>query len=113
MSAIRSFIAVEMSAPIQQKLDETIRRMQRPRTSAVRWVPARNIHLTLKFLGDVSPVQMNLLTQMLKSQVSQEPVFSITVGGVGAISICPPPTRAVGGCHRPSRALFLGKQNRI
>ncbi len=97
MSAIRSFIAVEMSAPIQQKLDETIRRMQGSHTSAVRWVPARNIHLTLKFLGDSSPAQMNLLTQMLKSQVSQETVFSISVGGVGAFP----------SAHRP-RVLWVG-----
>lgn len=97
MSAIRSFIAIELSSAIQQKLNETIRCMQGPRTSAVRWVPGHNIHLTLKFLGDVSPTNMDLLTKMLKALVSQQPAFSLTVSGLGAFP----------SAHRP-RVLWVG-----
>lgn len=84
MNPIRSFIAVELCAEIRQKLEEILRSMQGPRTQAVRWVPARNIHLTLKFLGDVAPAQMTPLTQQLRDRVCQEAAFSISIGEMGA-----------------------------
>jgi 2'-5' RNA ligase len=97
MNAIRSFIAIELSAAIQQKLDETIRCFKGPRTSAVRWTSAHNIHLTLKFLGDVSPTNIGLVSKMLKALVSQEPVFSLSVSGL----------RVFPSAHHP-RVLWVG-----
>jgi 2'-5' RNA ligase len=96
MNSIRSFIAIELPAAIHQKLAEVIQGMKGPRTQGIRWVPAENIHLTLKFLGDVSPTQMNALHQVLQ-RVSQEPAFSISVSGTGAF---PNP-------HRP-RVIWAG-----
>jgi len=84
MNAIRSFIAIELPKPIQLQLEGIINQLKGPRTSSLRWVPANNIHLTIKFLGDVSPNNMALLMDMLKSQVSRQPAFSITIGGLGA-----------------------------
>lgn len=84
MNPIRSFIAVELCAEIRQKLEEILRSLQGPRTQAIRWVPARNIHLTLKFLGDVAPAQMTPLTQQLRDRVCQEAAFSISIGEMGA-----------------------------
>jgi RNA 2',3'-cyclic 3'-phosphodiesterase len=97
MNAIRSFIAVELPAAIQQQLDGITLKLKGPRTSAVRWVPARNIHLTVKFLGDVSPVNMEMLMKMLKAQIGQQRVFNVSIGGVGAF-----PTS-----HRP-RVIWVG-----
>ena len=97
MNAIRSFIAVELPVNIHQKLDEIIASLKGPHTSAVRWVPADNIHLTIKFLGDVSPANMDLLMKMLKAEVSLQHSFTIKVSGVGAF---PSP-------HRP-RVLWVG-----
>jgi RNA 2',3'-cyclic 3'-phosphodiesterase len=97
MNAIRSFIAIELPQAIQQKLDEIMTSLKSPRTSTVRWVPAHNIHLTIKFLGDVSPVNMETLMKMLKAEVSLQRAFSISIAGVGAF-----PT-----IHRP-RVLWVG-----
>jgi 2'-5' RNA ligase len=84
MTAIRSFIAVEMPVSIQEQLDKIIAQLKRPMTGAVRWVPARNIHLTLKFLGDVSPANMAILMNILRAEVSRQKAFSISVGELGA-----------------------------
>jgi RNA 2',3'-cyclic 3'-phosphodiesterase len=84
MNAIRSFIAIELPAAIHQQLDGIIQQLKGPRTSAVRWVPAQNIHLTIKFMGDVSPSNMAMLMNMLKAEVSQQPAFTLSVGGLGA-----------------------------
>ena len=85
MPVIRAFIAIQLPVFIQQQLDELARRIQGlVKIKAVRWVPAKNIHLTLKFLGDVSPNNIDLLTKVLNNEVSTHPAFEITLSEVGA-----------------------------
>jgi 2'-5' RNA ligase len=50
-SMIRAFIAINLSLEIQQGLESLSRRLkEQPGGNVVRWVPVKNIHLTLKFL---------------------------------------------------------------
>lgn len=85
MPVIRAFIAIDMPTDIQKKLDEISNHLQKiSHVSAVRWVPARNIHLTLKFLGEVSPTNLELLTKILASEAIKHHTFELSVGGLGA-----------------------------
>lgn len=54
--ALRTFVAVQVPADIQTELGSVAvnLRKQLPEKS-VRWVRPENIHLTLRFIGDVSP----------------------------------------------------------
>lgn len=85
MGVIRSFIAIDLPPNIQQLLDNisTELKSKRPNT-AVRWVPAKNIHLTLKFLGEVSTTNLDILTTILQAEVTRHHCFQIKVGGLGA-----------------------------
>ncbi len=85
MAVIRSFIAVDIPNGIQRKLDEISKdlRSKRP-NSAVRWVPAANIHLTLEFLGEVSTANLEILTKILQSTVARHRCFQIKIGTLGA-----------------------------
>jgi len=85
-----------MQETIQQKTESLRRSIG---TSIVRWVPSKNIHLTLKFLGDVSPTNIDLLTQMLRAQADACPAFDIHIGGLGSFP----------SSKRP-RVLFIGMQ---
>lgn len=85
MSVIRAFIAIDLSPEIQNKLDEIIAALkQRLKDAPVRWVPAGNIHLTLKFLGDVSLVNIETLKNILTSQAGASRAFELSVGDLGA-----------------------------
>jgi len=85
MSLLRAFIAVEIPPGIHQAIeDQTASIRDTLNASLVRWVPAENIHLTLKFLGDVSPSNVELLEQMLSVEVSQHRTFEMKFGGLGA-----------------------------
>ena len=84
MTAIRSFIAIEIPETMQQKLADVIKRLQDSNPQGVRWVSPKNIHLTLKFLGDISPKNLDLLCNMLQVQTGQYKAFSIQVEDVGA-----------------------------
>ncbi len=85
MSVIRAFIAIDLSPEIHQKLEEVLENYQAqlPKVS-IRWVAVKNIHLTLKFLGDVSLSNISILTDMIQAEVSNHYQFEISVGGSGA-----------------------------
>lgn len=82
---IRAFIAIELSLDIAKKLDMVSQHLKEQiGNPSVRWVPARNIHLTLKFLGDVPVDNLGRIKDVLTLEASQVPVFDITIGSLGA-----------------------------
>ena len=84
MSMLRAFIAVEIPAEIQQNVYRQTVAFRRGIESLVRWVPAHNMHLTLKFLGDVSPNNVEFLVQMLRNEAALVPAFDIHLAGLGS-----------------------------
>ena len=84
MSLLRAFIAVEIPPEIHKAIEhETAPLRAALASSLMRWVPSTNVHLTLKFLGDIFPADVDILTQMLNTEVSQYPAFKIQFGGLG------------------------------
>lgn len=49
----------------------------------IRWVPVPNIHLTLKFLGDVSEKNIPMINEILLAEAMHHKQFEISVGGFG------------------------------
>lgn len=84
MSMLRAFIAVEIPAEIQQKIHRETSNLRKGIDSLVRWVPPQNMHLTLKFLGDVSPNSLEFIKQMLRTEAENVPCFDIHLAGLGA-----------------------------
>jgi 2'-5' RNA ligase len=85
MSVIRAFIAIDLSEEIQHRLEEVQKNYRAKLNSIpIRWVTVENIHLTLKFLGDVSLANLKLLTDMIHGEISSHHEFDISVGGSGA-----------------------------
>lgn len=109
MNAIRSFIAIELPVSIQNQLDKIIAQLKSPLTSAVRWVPAQNIHLTLKFLGDVSPGNMDMLMNILRAEVSLQKIFYISVGELGAFPTPRRPRVLWIGVSAPAQLMALAR----
>jgi len=84
-SVIRAFVAIEMPAIVQRKLDEITGKLQSELKGVqVRWVKAANMHLTLKFLGDVSQANLPLLKELLTGEAVEHKPFEISIGEVGA-----------------------------
>ncbi|HVN56102.1 MAG TPA: RNA 2',3'-cyclic phosphodiesterase [Anaerolineaceae bacterium] len=85
MAVIRAFIAIDLPAEIQAKLDQISSHLREQCSiNTIRWVPANNIHLTLKFLGEVSSTNLELLTKLLQAEATRHHCFLIDVGGIGA-----------------------------
>ncbi len=85
MSMLRAFIAIELPVELQKAISRSIGQLQKTSgKSGVRWVSVENIHLTLKFLGEVSPSNVDLIQHMLSTEASLHPRFQISVGQLGA-----------------------------
>jgi 2'-5' RNA ligase len=84
MKPLRTFIAADIPLPIQQIMQSHVDNLRLSLGDLVRWVPVKNIHITLKFLGDISPASVELLIQMLRTEAASCPPFDIAIGGLGS-----------------------------
>ena len=68
---LRVFIAVEVPPEIQSasKTSTASLKMVLPKP-LIRWVAPENVHLTLKFLGDISPANLEQLARALEGEVA-------------------------------------------
>lgn len=84
MSVLRAFIAIDLSDEVVAQLAALLQRLQAQLGDGfVRWQPPHNMHLTLKFLGDVSTNQIDLLANALRTETAQCPPFDVSVGQLG------------------------------
>ena len=84
MTAIRAFIAIDLHSDVQQKLGDVIRRLKPLTGDIVRWVPEHNIHVTLKFLGDTSPANLEILKKIITSEAARYAPMELTLTALGA-----------------------------
>jgi RNA 2',3'-cyclic 3'-phosphodiesterase len=84
MSLLRAFIAIEIPLALRETVCRAAVPVQKEIGDAVRWVPIENMHLTLKFLGDVSPANVEMLSEMLRAEAELFQCFEIHLRGVGA-----------------------------
>jgi 2'-5' RNA ligase len=79
----RLFVAVLLPAGVREALGELIERGKQKGTD-VRWTRKENLHITLKFLGDVRRDGIPHLIESLKETAAQRDAFNVTVQGLGA-----------------------------
>lgn len=90
----RMFLAVDLSIPVVERildLFEPWKTSLEERGVRVKWLPPEEIHLTLKFLGDVPEELHGLLRVQLREVV--EPLFPFQLKCVG-VQALPTPERA-------------------
>ena len=99
MSLLRAFVALDIPADLRQRVGQTIAELRQEIGPLVRWVPIENMHLTLKFLGDIAPSNVDMLSQMLRAEADLFPCFDFHLGGLGSFP----------SLKRP-RVLYIGIQ---
>lgn len=80
--AVRCFVAVNLPGPLREEIGEFFAAL-RGSVRGVRWVPAANLHLTLKFLGDVESGQVSRVANAIAGALEESPPVEVAFSGAG------------------------------
>jgi len=89
---LRVFSAVELPDHVRERLREHVQQLREAvPDAAASWTRVENIHLTLKFFGNVHVDRIPAISDAVSRAVKEFSTFRIGVGGTG---VFPKPSRA-------------------
>jgi 2'-5' RNA ligase len=107
---IRAFLAIELPDALRPGLTQVQEELKRSRAD-VRWVPVGNIHLTLKFFGNVPEDEIGPLARAARAATAEAAPLQLQVTIAGAFP-SPQAPRVVwlglGGDVLPLTRLYYG-----
>jgi 2'-5' RNA ligase len=83
MESIRAFIAVELPSELRKALAGLQSKLKAATPCPAKWVAPENIHLTLCFLGDINPSQVNGIQQTLNQTCAVLAPFKLYTDKLG------------------------------
>jgi 2'-5' RNA ligase len=100
-STIRTFIALELPPSITSLLAKVQEDLQSMGLRA-KWVRPENIHLTLKFLGNINPTDIDNIGGAMVDAVGEIETFNLVAEGIGVFP----------GIKRP-RVIWVGLKGQV
>jgi len=94
MSKVRTFIAVELAPFVKDRL-LVFQEKLRGSGAKVKWVRKNNLHLTIKFLGDMDLEKANDISNEIIASVEDIEPFALSVRGAGSFPKGEGPPRVV------------------
>jgi 2'-5' RNA ligase len=98
---IRSFIAIDFPEETRKALGDVQRELKQC-GAGVRWVKPRSIHLTLKFLDNIHPTQVEDIALAVAQEIRDQPPITLRPAGLGAF-----PSR------RKPRVIWIGMEGEV
>jgi RNA 2',3'-cyclic 3'-phosphodiesterase len=98
MQTTRTFIAVEVADPARSVVLRLLKQLQSD-INGVRWTQPEQLHITLKFLGDIDNRLLPAICTQLRNACRNVEHFGVTLQGLGAFPK-----------NKPPRVLWLGVQ---
>lgn len=86
MRVIRSFLALKLNLSTTENLSELLKQLKVSCSEAdvkIRWVPPPNIHVTLRFLGQITEPMSHAVKDMLEPIVTRTPAFELECRSLG------------------------------
>lgn len=80
---VRTFIAIELNERIHSEL-ALLQTVLKNADADVKWTAPESIHLTLKFLGNLSAEKLKETEKILSETAEETAPFTLTLKGVGA-----------------------------
>ncbi len=100
MDKIRAFIAVELAPNVREALAK-IQAALKKAGADVKWVRPENIHITLKFLGYITPEQLKAITE----------IFPEIYKGIAPFDVALSVLSAFPSANRP-RVIWVGLEDK-
>ena len=93
----RVFCAIDLPPALKQKLDDHISRLRQASDCKASWARPDNVHLTIKFLGDIPVANIKKLSEAAARATQSLPPFRLTAEQCGVFP-----------SHGPPRVLWIG-----
>ncbi|MGQ9602666.1 MAG: RNA 2',3'-cyclic phosphodiesterase [bacterium] len=91
---IRAFIAIPVDERIRDLASSIVKNLATAGAD-VKWVEPQNLHLTLKFLGNISTDMIDQVSRILEDAVAGLNEFEVEIEGIGAFPSGKKPLRVV------------------
>ena len=101
---VRTFIAIELDDAIRQRLAAAQQRL-RSADAKVRWVGADQMHLTVRFLGEIDEGIVNQVAGAMHMAAADAQPFDLAVAGLGTFPPRGAPRVVWAGADEPTGAL--------
>ena len=79
---MRTFIAIELEEKIKELLSKIQAELKKSGED-IKWVNPHNVHLTLKFLGEIEEPKIPKIIQLLKEAAATLKPFTIEIKDIG------------------------------
>lgn len=83
MSEIRAFLAVDIDDDLKPKINRVMKDFKAIDTK-IKYVELSNLHLTLKFFGDIDTNGLKLLEKSITNVLADFKPFTVRISGCGA-----------------------------
>lgn len=90
MESTRAFVAIELGWGTTGILERVIKHLK-SQNPGIRWSQPEQLHLTLKFVGEVDNRQLPQLCDKVRAACSKTSPFSLELKGIGAFPLDKPP----------------------
>ena len=81
---MRAFIAIEIPEDVKQKIAKFQSKLEKADIFRGRFVEKENLHLALKFLGEISEADVHKISKVLEEMCKKFKGFTLFLKGVGA-----------------------------
>jgi len=79
---MRTFLAIEVPQHLRKKVDSRIQE-EKKKDLPIRWVAFENLHITLKFLGEIDDKKKDEITSVITEISKQYTPFKVRLEGLG------------------------------
>ena len=83
MSQVRAFLAIDLDDDLKPKINRVIKEFKQT-DARIKYVELMNLHLTLKFFGEIDTDGLELLEEKIANVLSEFEPFNIRISGCGA-----------------------------
>lgn len=80
---MRAFIAIEINDAVRENLVKAQDKIERAKAAKIKFVEPENLHLTIKFLGEITEEQAKEIGEILEGIAKKYRKHSVKVKGIG------------------------------
>lgn len=81
---MRAFLAIEIEPYIKNKIEESQEIISESESSNIKYVERENIHLTLKFFGEIDDEKLDEISDIIRQSIKSYDTYTIKVVNIGA-----------------------------